>query len=174
MPFDACIKDRLITARTLGCPKLRWGALNFFRCRCVRPGFPNLCGAWELIFASDREGACELKISKFGGLWTKFSEFRGLWAESFQIWRLEAKTGWAKIKAVKAKISEFSQKGVFWTDTFAWNGTLANYRRGVKRRSSGSHIPIPPFLVSAPRGHVFEILLFGSSWKYEPKLFFKT
>ena len=69
-------------------------------------------------------GACELKISKFGGLWTKI---------------------WVKIEAVEAKISKFSQKGVLWTDSFAWNGTLASGRRGVKRGSSGPHIPIPPF-----------------------------
>ena len=68
-------------------------------------------------------GACELKISKVGGLWAKI---------------------WAKIEAVEVKISKFSHKGVLWTDSFAWNGTLANYRRGVKRRSSGPHIPIPP------------------------------
>ena len=90
----------------------------------VRPAFPK-CGACELKLASEREslwtenfqiwglvnwkfpnlGACELKISKFGGLWAKI---------------------WAKIEAVEAKISKFSQKGVLWTDSFAWNGTLAN------------------------------------------------
>ena len=43
-------------------------------------------------------GACELKISKFGGLWAKI---------------------WVKIEAVEAKISKFSQKGVLWTDSFA-------------------------------------------------------
>ena len=68
--------------------------------------------------------ACELKISKFGGLRAKI---------------------WAKIEAVEAKIVKFSQKGALWTDTFAWNGTLVNCRRGVKRGSSGLHIPIPPF-----------------------------
>ena len=119
------------------------GALNFFSGRGVRPGFPK-CGACELTFASEKGGlwaenfqiwglvswkfpnlgACELKISKFRGLWTKI---------------------WAKIEAVEAKISKFSQKGVLWTDSFAWNGTLASGRRGVKRGSSGPHIPIPPF-----------------------------
>ena len=67
----------------------------------MRPGFPK-CGACELIFASDREGACELKISKLGACKLKVSEFVGLRTKS-----------WAKIKAVKAKISKFSQKGVF-------------------------------------------------------------
>ena len=119
------------------------GALNFFSGRGVRPGFPK-CGACELAFASEKGGlwaenfqiwglvswkfpnlgACELKISKFGGLWAKI---------------------WVKIEAVEAKISKFSQKGVLWTDSFAWNGTLASGRRGVKRGSSGPHIPIPPF-----------------------------
>ena len=118
------------------------GALNFFSGRGVRPGFPK-CGTCELTFASEKGvlwaenfqilglvswkfpnlGACELKISKFGGMWAKI---------------------WVKIEAVEAKISKFSQKGVLWTDSFAWNGTLASGRRGVKRGSSGPHIPIPP------------------------------
>ena len=123
----------------------KWGggALNFFSGRGVRPGFPK-CGACELTFASEKGGlwaenfqiwglvswkfpnlrACELKISKFGGLRAQI---------------------WVKIEAVEAKISKFSQKGVLWTDSFAWNGTLASGRRGVKRGSSGPHIPIPPF-----------------------------
>ena len=84
--------------------------------------FPNL-GLVNWEFPNLR--ACELKIFKFGGLRAKI---------------------WAKIEAVEAKISKFSQKGALWTDTFAWNGTLANWRRGVKRgSSSGPHIPIPPF-----------------------------
>ena len=119
------------------------GALNFFSGGGVRPGFLK-CGACELTFASEKGGlwaenfqiwglvswkfpnlrACEQKISKFEGLWAKI---------------------WVKIEAVEAKISKFSQKGVLWTDSFAWNGTLASGRRGVKRGSSGPHIPIPPF-----------------------------
>ena len=86
------------------------GARNFFSGRGVRPGFPKR-GACELTFASEKGGlwvenfqiwglvswkfpnlgACELKISKFGGLWAKI---------------------WVKIEAVEAKISKFSQKGV--------------------------------------------------------------
>ena len=42
------------------------GALNFSSGRGVRPGFPK-CGACKLTFASEK-GACEQKISKFGGL----------------------------------------------------------------------------------------------------------
>ena len=113
----------------------RGGALNFFSGSGVRPvGLAN----WYLPL---KRGACELKISKFGGLWTenfpiwglvswKFPNLEGLWAKV-----------WMKIEAVEAKISKFSQKGVLWADSFAWNGTLANYRRGVKRGSSGPHIP---------------------------------
>ena len=92
-----------------------------------------------------KRGACERKISKFGGLWAenfqvlgacelKISKFGGLWAKI-----------WVKIVADEAKISKFSQKGVLWTDSFAWNGTLVSGRRGVKRGSSGPNIPIPPF-----------------------------
>ena len=119
------------------------GGTQLFSGRGVRPGFPK-CGACELTFASEKGGlwaenfqiwwlvswkfpklaACELKNSKFGDLWAKI---------------------WVKIDAVEAKISKFSQKGFLWTDSFAWNGTLASGRRGVKSGSSGPHIPIPPF-----------------------------
>ena len=131
---------------------LNWtgGALNFFSGRGVRPGFPKY-GACELTFASENGGlwaenfqiwglvswklpnlgACELKISKFGGLWAKI---------------------WVKIQAVEAKIAKFSQKGVLWTDCFAWNGALANGRRGVKRGSSGLHTHHTPFLGQCPPG----------------------
>ena len=83
------------------------------------------CQIWGLVsWKFPNLGACELKIVKFGGLRAKICP---------------------KIEAVEAKISKFSQKGVLWTDSFAWNGTLASGRRGVKRGSSGPHIPIPPF-----------------------------
>ena len=96
-------------------------------------------------------GACELTFA---------SEKGGLWAEIFQIWRLVswkfpnlgacelkilglwAKI-WVKIEAVEAKISKFSQKGVLWTDSFAWNGTLASGRRGVKGGLQGRTSPYP-------------------------------
>ena len=109
------------------------GGTQFFSGRGVWHGFPKVWGLrtdtclWEgglVNWKFPNLGACELKIFKFGGLWAKI---------------------WAKIEAVEAKISKFSQKGVLWTDSFAWNGTLANCRRGVKREYSGPHIPIPPF-----------------------------
>ena len=85
------------------------GALNFFSGRGVRPGFPK-CGACELTFASER-GACERKISKFGGLW----------AENFQIWGLvswkfpnlgacELKFGW-KLRLLRLKFPNFLKRG---------------------------------------------------------------
>ena len=111
-------------------PRFLW--LNFFQVEVCGPDFQSVGLAnWYLPL---KEGACELKISKSGGLWT----------ENFQIWGLWAKI-WAKIEAIETKISKFSLKGFLWTDSFAWNGTLANYRRGVKKGSSGLHIPIPPF-----------------------------
>ena len=117
------------------------GALNFFSGRGVQPGFPK-CGACELTFASEKGclwaenfqiwglvswkfpnlRACELKISEFGGLWAKI---------------------WVKIEAVQAKNFQIFSKGVLWTDSFAWNGTLASGRRGVKRGSSGRTSPYP-------------------------------
>ena len=54
----------------------------------MRPRFPK-CGACELMLPL-KEGSCELKISKFGGL------------------RAEI---WAEIEAVVTKISNFVSKG---------------------------------------------------------------
>ena len=68
-------------------------ALNFFSGTGVRPGFLK-CGACELIFVSEK-----------GVLWTEIFKFEGLRAEIL-----------AKIKAVGAKVSKFSSKGVLWTD----------------------------------------------------------
>ena len=128
------------------------GHSTFFQVGVCGPDFRSVGLAnWHLPL---KRGACERKISKFGGLWAenfqiwglvswkfpnlgacelKISKFGGLWAKI-----------WVTIEAVEAKISKFSKKGVMWTDCFAWNGTLASGRRGVKRGSSGPHIPIPP------------------------------
>ena len=115
------------------------GALNFFQVGMCGLDFRSVGLANRYLPL--KRGACELKISKFGACELKIFKFGGLWAKI-----------WVKIEDVEAKISKFSQKGVLWTDSFAWNGTLANYRRGVKRGSSGPHIPIPPFLGQCPPG----------------------
>ena len=105
------------------------------------------------MFAFEK-GACELKLSEFGGLWTenfpilgacelKISKFGGLRAKIR-----------AKIEAVEAKISTFSQKGVLWTDSFAWNGTLANCRRGMKKGVFRAAYPNTPFLGQCPTGAI--------------------
>ena len=132
-------------------PSPRPGALNFFQVGVCGPDFRSVGLAnWCLPLKRGlvnwkfpNLGACELKISKFGGL--------------------RAKT-WAKIEAVQAKISKFSQKGILWTDSFAWNGTLANYRRGVKGvfRAAHSHTHFldqcpPPS--PGPSPHIFLTLL---------------
>ena len=148
-PISACV--RIMISQNFG--KLEFikkspgggggGYSTFFQVGVCGPDFRSVGLAnWHLPL---KRGACERKISKFGGLWAenfqiwgacalKISKFGGLWAENFQI-----------LGACELKISKFSQKGVLWTDSFAWNGTLASGRRGVKRGSSGPHIPIPPF-----------------------------
>ena len=99
---------------------------------------------WGLVsWKFQNLGACELKISKFGGLRAKI---------------------WVKIEAVEAKISKLSQKGVLWTDSFAWNGTLASGRRGVKRGSSGPHIRGGGFYVC------LSSLLDCSWWRWQTHL----
>ena len=53
-----------------------WGHSTFFQVGVCGPDFRS--EACELIFASDREGACELKISKLGACELKVFKFRGL------------------------------------------------------------------------------------------------
>ena len=118
------------------------GGHSTFSGRGVWPGFLK-CGACELIFASEK-GACELKISKFGGLRAKI---------------------WLKIEAVEAKMSKFSQKGscelTLLPGSFAWNGNLASGRRGVKRGSSGEHIPYPLSRSVPPGTKIWVIIFFA-------------
>ena len=111
-----------------------------------------------------KEGACELKISKSGDLRAEFF---------FQIWGLWAKI-WAKIEAVEAKISQFSQKGSceltlllemgpLWTTGEAWKGGF-----------SGPHIPYP-FLGQCPPGldpwcHDGISNENGTNWQFSAKL----
>ena len=79
-------------------------------------------------------------------------------AENFQIWglvKLWAKI-WMKNEAVEAKISKFSQKGVLWTDSFAWNGTLKLRAAGEvwKGGLQGRTSPYP-FLGQCPPRQLF-------------------
>ena len=103
-------------------PFLRGHSTFFFSGRGVQPWFLK-CRACKLLFA--RRGSCELKISKIGVLRAKI---------------------WAKIEAVWLNFQIFFQQEVLWTETFlkkfinllfssfALNGTLENYRRGMTRR----------------------------------------
>ena len=111
-------------------------ALNFSG-RVCGLDFQNVGLAnWYLAL---KEGVYWLKMSNFGGLWAEISKFGGLKAKIL-----------AKIEAVEAKISKFSHKGDLWTDTFAWNGTLANYRR-CKKGVFRATLPHIPFLGQCPR-----------------------
>ena len=103
------------------------GHSTFFSGRGVWPGFPK-CGACELTFASEKLGACELEISKFGGSWAKI---------------------WVKIEAVRLKFPNFLKRGLV-------NGLFClkwdPYER-QKRREKGvfraAH-PYTPFLGQCP------------------------
>ena len=127
------------------------GALNFFSGRGMRPGFLK-CGDCELILGLWKRGlvnykfpnlwASELKISKFGGFivsW-KFPNLGALWAKIL-----------AKIEAVEAKMSKFSQKGVLLTDSFAWNEACELQERCENGVFRTAH-PHTPFLGQCPQG----------------------
>ena len=63
------------------------GGTQLFSGRGVRPGFPK-GGACELTFASEKGGLVSGKFPNLGACERKISKFGGLWAENFQIWGL--------------------------------------------------------------------------------------
>ena len=103
---------------------------------------------WHL---SLKRGACERKISKFGGLW----------AENFQIWGLvswkipnlgacELKFGW-KLRLLGLKFPNFLKRGlVNWLFCLKWDPCERQERRekGVFRAAH----PHTPFLGQCPPG----------------------
>ena len=110
------------------------GALNFFSGRGVQPGFPK-CEACELIFTSEK-----------GGLWTENFQIWGLVSSKFpNLGACELKFGW-KLRLERLKFPNFLKRGSCELTLLLEMGLLqTQYRRGVKRGSSGPHIPIPPF-----------------------------
>ena len=59
------------------------GHSTFFQVGVCGPDFQSVgLVNWYLPL---KRGACELKIPKFGGLWTENFQIWGLWAENFQI-----------------------------------------------------------------------------------------
>ena len=62
------------------------GHSTFFQVGVCGPDFQSVgLVNWYLPL---KRGACELKIPKFGGLWTENFQIWGLWAENFQIYGL--------------------------------------------------------------------------------------
>ena len=106
------------------------GALNFFQVGVCGLDFQNVGLAnwylplkWRLVnqkFPNLR--GCELKISKFGGLWAKI---------------------WVKIEAVEAKISKFCQKGSCELTLLLEMGPLRTTGEAWKGRLQGRTSPYP-------------------------------
>ena len=110
------------------------GTLNFFQVGVCNPDFQSVGLAnWYLPL---KEEACWLKISKFWAYELKIPNLGACELKISKYGGLRAKI-WAKIEAV---VQNFLKRG-----SCELTLTLANYRRGVKRGSSGPHIPIPPF-----------------------------
>ena len=97
----------LATVRTLKETLITRGGTQLFSGRGVRPGFPK-CGACELILASEK-GACELKIPKFGGLWTENFQMWGLWVPGGGHWPRKGIWGCAALKTPFSRLSCHSQ-----------------------------------------------------------------
>ena len=139
------------------------GALNFFQVGVCSPDFRSVGLAnWYLPL---KRGVCELKISKFGGLWTenfpiwgacelKISKVGGLWANLI----------WVKIEAVETKISKFSQKGglVNWSFCLKWDPCELHERceKGVFRAAH----PHAPFLGQSPPPPRKAVHTFSTFW----------
>ena len=98
------------------------GALNFFLVGVCGPDFRS-GGLWTdnclwkgglLNWKFPNLGACELKISNFGGLWT----------ENFQIWGLESENFPFFLKRGAFELRLLLEMGPLWTTGEAWKGGL--------------------------------------------------
>ena len=153
--------------------KTRGGALNFFQVGVCGPDFRSVGLAnWHLPLKS---GACERKISKFGGLW----------AENFQIWGLvswkfpnlgacELKFGW-KLRLLRLKFPKFLKRGSCELTLLLEMGPLRAageaWKGGLQGRTSpyplSRSVPPPDARLSRDLaatcwngGHLFPTLLF--------------
>ena len=134
----------LIASHLVVQPGIPGGHSTFFLGRGVRPGFLKWGGLvnWSLPL---KDGACELKISKFGGLWI----------ENFQIWALESKNlgeKWGKFPIFFPKGGLVNwlllEMGPLWTTGEAWKG-------GLQGRTS--HTPFLGQCPPPPRGLVYSL-----------------
>ena len=121
------------------------GALNFFQVGVCGPDFQSVGLAnWHLPL---KGGACELKISQFVGLWAENFQIWGLVSWKFPnlgAWELKFGQNWG----CRGKNFKIFWKGVLWTDSFAWNGTLV-LERCEKGVFKAAH-PHTPFLGQCP------------------------
>ena len=134
----------------------RGGALNFFSGRGVQPGFLK-CGACELLFASEK-GACELKISKFGGLWTENFQILGLVSWKFQnlgAWELKF---WWKLRLKRLKFPNFLKRGSCELTLLLEMGPLQTAGEVWKGGLQGHTSPYP-LSRSVPPGCFLKILV---------------
>ena len=124
------------------------GHSTFFQVGVCGPDFRSVGLAnWHLPL---KRGACERKISKFGGLWAEnFQIFGGLWAENFQIWGL---VSWKfpNFGGLWAENFQIFSKGglVNWLFCLKWDPCERQERRekGVFRAAH----PHTPFLGQCP------------------------
>ena len=130
-------------------PNSGGGALNFFQVGVCGPDFRSVGLAnWHLPL---KRGACERKISKFGGLWAEISKFGGLWAENFQIWGLVSWNLGENWGCWGYNFQIFSKGSlVNWLFCLKWDPCERQERRekGVFRAAH----PHTPFLGQCPPG----------------------
>ena len=146
------------------------GHSTFFWVGVCGPDFRN--GGlvnWSLPL---KRGACELKISKFGGLWTenfqiwgwtcelKISNFGGLWTENFQIWGLGSENFPFFLKRGACELRLLLEMVPLWTTGEAWKG-------GLQGRTSpyplSRSVPPPPGVIAALIFHKSYIPVFTHS-----------
>ena len=106
-------------------------------------------------------GSCELKVSKFRGLPGRLLSWK---FPNLEVWELQV---------VKANISKFSQKGVFFNWHFCLKWDPCELQEGREKAVFRAAHPHTPFLGQCPPPRpklhelVFEIL-FGRKLKYGP------
>ena len=87
----------------------RGGHSTFFQVGVCGPDFRSVGLAnWHLPL---KRGACERKISKFGGLWAENFQIQGLVSQNFpNLGACELKFGW-KLRLLRLKFQNFLKRG---------------------------------------------------------------
>ena len=124
--------------------------LSFQNGNSIKPNSEYM-GGYSTFF----QVGCAAWISKVWGLWTDIY----LWKRGLVSWKCSNLGAWElkfgqKLRMQWLKFPNFLKRGSCELTLLPWNGTLANYRTGMKRDLQGCTSPYPLSRSVPPRIHM--------------------